>query len=71
MRVAKSKRKVLNRRNNAMFRNVTKSLDEFRFIKAFAFMPRAGLEPARSVAPTDFKSVASTNSATPAERQAV
>lgn len=29
-------------------------------------MPRAGLEPARLLRPTDFKSVASTDSATPA-----
>ena len=30
-------------------------------------VPRAGIEPARRQAPTDFKSVASTSSATPAQ----
>ncbi len=34
-------------------------------------VPEAGFEPARSYAPRDFKSLASTNSATPASRDFV
>jgi hypothetical protein len=35
-------------------------------VKNFILVPKAGLEPARSQAPRDFKSLASTNSATSA-----
>ena len=50
------------------FRRVYSSL----IIKAsykplFLLVPRAGIEPAREKLPRDFKSLASTNSATPAE----
>ena len=34
-------------------------------------MPEAGLEPARRKTPRDFKSLASTNSATPADKDSL
>ena len=38
------------------------------FYKALNMVPETGLEPVQEVIPRDFKSLASTNSATPAEK---
>jgi hypothetical protein len=48
----------------ALRHNVIEKLE--RKIKIYFMVPRAGLEPARAFGPRDFKSLASTYSATPA-----
>lgn len=44
-------------------------IQDYTQINCFKMVPMAGLEPARDKIPTDFKSVASTYSATSAQRK--